>query len=82
MGYIYIAKTLLLTVYGQIVLKWQLGLACAMPKFQLSKPPPFMALNFVLVALVAVPLFGEAVPMPKAVGMAPLVNGLIALSQG
>ena len=27
MGYIYIAATVLLTVYGQLVLKWQVGLA-------------------------------------------------------
>jgi len=27
MGYVYIAMTILLTVYGQMVLKWQVGLA-------------------------------------------------------
>jgi multidrug transporter EmrE-like cation transporter len=120
MGYFYIAMTVLLTVYGQIVLKWQVGLAGAMPKapmeqiqfiavllfrpwvlsglaaafgaslfwmasmtkFELSKAYPFMALNFVLVALIAVPLFGETVTMPKAIGMALVVIGLVALSQG
>ena len=31
MGYLYIATTVLLTVYGQIVLKWQVGLAGPLP---------------------------------------------------
>lgn len=29
MGYVYVAITVLLTVYGQLVLKWQVGLASA-----------------------------------------------------
>lgn len=31
MNYLYIALTILLTVYGQIVIKWQAGLAGALP---------------------------------------------------
>lgn len=31
-GYLYIALTIAFTVYGQIVLKWQVGLAGAMPE--------------------------------------------------
>jgi multidrug transporter EmrE-like cation transporter len=31
MGYVYIALTILLTVYGQLVLKWQVSLAGPMP---------------------------------------------------
>jgi multidrug transporter EmrE-like cation transporter len=31
MGYAYIAATILLTVYGQVILKWQVSLAGAMP---------------------------------------------------
>jgi multidrug transporter EmrE-like cation transporter len=120
MGYFYIAMTVLLTVFGQIVLKWQVGLLGPMPsepagkfhfivslllrpwiigglvaafaaslfwmasmtKFELSKAYPFMALNFVFVALIAVPLFGEALSAPKIIGIALVVAGLIALSQG
>jgi len=32
MGYVYIAMTILLTVYGQVVLKWQVTLAGTMPQ--------------------------------------------------
>ena len=31
MGYVYIALTILLTVFGQLVLKWQVSLAGSMP---------------------------------------------------
>src|SRR5215210_1405680 len=31
MGYLFIAGTILLTVYGQIITKWQVGLAGPMP---------------------------------------------------
>jgi multidrug transporter EmrE-like cation transporter len=31
MGYVYIAMTILLTVYGQVVLKWQVTLSGSMP---------------------------------------------------
>lgn len=31
MGYMYIALTILLTVYGQLAIKWQVNLAGAMP---------------------------------------------------
>ncbi|TAK39187.1 MAG: hypothetical protein EPO30_06715 [Lysobacteraceae bacterium] len=31
MGYFFIALTVLLTVYGQLILKWQVGLAGAVP---------------------------------------------------
>jgi multidrug transporter EmrE-like cation transporter len=31
MGYLFIASTILLTVYGQIVIKWQVGLAGSVP---------------------------------------------------
>ena len=119
-GYVFIAGTVLLTVYGQLVLKWQVGLAGPMPqapadqvmhiftllmrpwvlsglaaafgaslfwmaamtKFELSKAYPYMALNFVLVGLIAVPLFGEAVNLPKMIGMLMVVIGLVILSQG
>ena len=37
MGYLYIAFTVLLTVYGQLVLKWQIGLVGAVPEGALGK---------------------------------------------
>lgn len=37
MGYVYIALTVLLTVYGQVVLKWQVGLAGSLPDLALDK---------------------------------------------
>jgi multidrug transporter EmrE-like cation transporter len=54
----------------------------AMTKFELSKAYPFMALNFVLVGLIAVPLFGEVVSPAKITGMLLVVAGLVVLSQG
>ena len=37
MGYFYIAFTVLFTVYGQIVLKWQVGLAGPLPDASMEK---------------------------------------------
>ena len=37
MGYLYIAATVLLTVYGQIVLKWQVGLVGPLPEAAAKK---------------------------------------------
>lgn len=120
MAYLCIALTILFTVYGQLVLKWQAtlvmagsapgsgqlqyifrmltnmwvlsGLAAAflaslcwmlaVSRLQLSKAYPFMALNFVLVGLAAVPLFGEFFTWPKAVGLALIVLGIVLSSQG
>jgi len=113
--------TILLTTYGQIVLKWQVSLPSRAPMFtwarewptvillllrpwvisafiaafgaslcwmlalqrlQLSKAYPFMALNFVLVSLMAVPLFGEIMTPTKIAGLIIVMFGLIVLSQG
>lgn len=114
-----VAATILLTTYGQIVIKWQVMLPqqadatfqgwppllllllrpwiisallaaflasfcwmVAMTKLELSRAYPFMALNFLIVALLAVPLFGEALTKPKIVGLLLVVAGLIVLSRG
>ncbi len=120
MGYIFIAMTILLTIYGQLILKWQVGIAGPLPigllpqiwfiltlllrpwvisalvsafaaslfwmatmtKFELSRAYPFMALNFVLVTLIAVPLFGESVSMGKVLGIVLVTAGLVLLSRG
>lgn len=115
-----VAATVVLTSYGQLVLKWQVGKVMPVPfgfmrewpwalqmlarpwvlsafaaafaaslcwmlalqKLQLSRAYPFMALNFLLVALVAVPLFGETMGATRWAGLAIVVIGLILISQG
>ena len=112
--------TVLLTTYGQLVLKWQVnappppwlefasrlpGLAqlllrpwvlsafvaafaaslcwmLALSRLELSQAYPFMALNFLLVCTLAVPLFGEVLNTAKLVGLGLVVIGLVVLSRG
>lgn len=114
-----VAMTILLTCYGQIIIKWQVvtfkastsGLLSRLPplvqllfqpwiisafiaafgaslcwilavsKLELSKAYPFMALNFLIVCLVAVPLFGESFSPAKAFGLLTVVAGLVIMSQ-
>lgn len=115
-----VLMTILLTSYGQLVIKWQAtlfkpateGLLSRLPgvlqlllqpwvisafvaafaaslcwmlavsRLELSKAYPFMALNFLLVCIVAVPLFGETFSITKGVGLTTVIIGLIILSQG
>lgn len=49
----------------------------AMTRLELSKAYPFMALNFILVALFANVFFGEAITWPKVAGLGLVVLGLI-----
>lgn len=112
--------TIVLTTYGQLILKWQVTLIASTPfafatnwppvlqlllrpwvisafaaafgaslcwmlalsRLQLSKAYPFMALNFVVVSVMAVPLFGEIMTLSKIAGLLIIVIGLIVLSQG
>lgn len=114
-----VAATVILTSYGQIVLKWQSTVTIAPPfsfmkdwpvviqmlarpwvmsafaaafgaslcwmaalsKLEINKAYPFMALNFLLVCLLAVPLFGEHFGLAKAGGLVLIVMGLILISQ-
>lgn len=114
-----VLATVLLTVYGQLVIKWQVaafkptshnwlsGLPrviqllfqpwiasafvaafgaslcwmLAVSKLELSKAYPFMALNFLIVCLLAVPLFGEPFSTTKAIGLFAVVAGLVIMSQ-
>ena len=119
-NYIYIALTIVFTVYGQIILKWrltQIGLTlpdeflmkiksltllifdpfilsgfisaflaslawmAAMTKFELSTAYPFMALNFVLVFLIAVPLFDEIVSWQKILGTTLIILGTVLIAK-
>lgn len=115
-----VAMTILLTSYGQLVIKWQastfkstgdgvlgklphliqlllqpwvisafvaafaasLCWMLAVSRLELSKAYPFMALNFLLVCIVAVPLFGESFNVTKGVGLGTVIIGLVILSQG
>lgn len=115
-----VAATVLLTTFGQLVLKWQvttpapapfrfmddwpaiivlllrpwviIALAsafaaslcwmAAMSRLELSKAYPFMALNFLLVGVLAVPLFGETLTTPKIMGVVLVMAGLVVLSRG
>ena len=54
----------------------------AMSRLELSRAYPFMALNFLLVGLLAVPLFNEALTRPKVVGLFFVVLGLVITSRG
>lgn len=114
-SYLLVLLTILLTVYGQLAIKWQvlqagslphdlsakfafvlrlllnpwiisaffaafLAAVCwigAMTKLELSKAYPFMALNFILVAIFANLFFGEVVTWPKIAGLTLVVIGLI-----
>jgi multidrug transporter EmrE-like cation transporter len=115
-----VASTILLTSYGQLVLKWQTGVPhpplpgwagrlpavvqllarpwvlsafaaafgaslcwmAALSRLELSRAYPFMALNFLLVTLVAIPAFGESMSLAKICGLGLVVLGLIVLNLG
>lgn len=115
-----VAATIILTSYGQLVIKWQansyqptsegwlgklpavaqlliqpwvvsafvaafaasLCWMLAVSRLELSRAYPFMALNFLIVCIAAVPLFGEIFTIPKAFGLATVIVGLIIISQG
>jgi uncharacterized membrane protein len=118
-GYVYVATTIALTTYGQIIIKWQVDKAGAFPettsgriefllkllinpwvisvfvgaaiaalswmaaltRFELSRVYPFVALSFVLVLLLSAVFFGEALTLPKVLGVLLIVAGLTIGSQ-
>ena len=120
MDYLYIFGTVLLTVYGQLIIKWQVARAGAFPvettekmwfllrlvlnpwvisslaaaflaflswmaamtKFELSYAYPFTSLAFVLVLGLSAVLFHEALTVPKALGVAFIMVGIIIGSRG
>ncbi len=57
---------------------WMLALS----RLDLSQAYPFMALNFLLVCLLAVPLFGEQLNAFRLTGLGLVIAGLVVLSQG
>lgn len=113
-----VVATILLTTYGQLVIKWQASLnlppyafaekmpqvvslllrpwvlsalfaafaasVCwmmAVSRLDLSRAYPFMAMNFLLVSLLAVPMFGESLTLNKILGLGLIVAGLIVGSR-
>jgi multidrug transporter EmrE-like cation transporter len=119
-GFAYVLGTVLLTVYGQIILKWRISKLGALPpvftgkmialiglvwtpwilstvvagflaflcwmaamtKFDLSYAYPFMSLSFLLVLVLSALLFHEPMTVPKIVGLAVVIAGLVIASQG
>jgi drug/metabolite transporter (DMT)-like permease len=62
-----------------------LALLCwmiAMTRFDLSYAYPFMSLAFVFVLILSAIFFHEAVTIPKALGVALVVAGIIIGSRG
>jgi multidrug transporter EmrE-like cation transporter len=120
MDHLYIFGTILFTVYGQLVIKWQVARAGAFPvevtekiwvlfrlvlnpwvisslagaflaflcwvaamtRFELGYAYPFTSLAFVLVLVLSAVLFHEAITVPKALGVAFILIGIIVGSQG
>jgi multidrug transporter EmrE-like cation transporter len=116
--HVYIASTILFTVYSQLVMRWQVGKAgpaevpdkigfvvqlllnpwvisgvaatflagvswmMTMTKFQLSYAFPFVSLNYVLVLLAGVLLFGEALTTAKVVGLTAILVGIFIIARG
>jgi drug/metabolite transporter (DMT)-like permease len=118
MSYVFIALTIALTVYGQLVLKWRVsqlqigslsdlgirdGIAifadlwvlsafgsafgaslcwmAAISGLPLSKAYPFMALNFVIVTILASLLFQEVLTAEKMAGITIIIFGVIVVSR-
>jgi multidrug transporter EmrE-like cation transporter len=119
-AWLMVFSTVLLTAYGQLVLKWQVSVRAMAPftwaekwppllllflrpwvisafvaafaaslcwmlalsRLELNRAYPFMALNFLLVCLLAVPLFGETLTLTKLAGLSLIIVGLVVLAQG
>lgn len=118
MAYFFIALTIVLTVYGQLILKWQIDIygnllgppirplniiilvfkpwvisalaaafgaslcwMAAINKLPISRAYPYMAINFLLVALFATALFHERLDGYKIAGTIIIMIGVVVLSQ-
>ena len=119
-GFLFVGGSILFTVYGQLIVKWQVAKAgplplglmekisflarlianpwvlsamaagfaallcwlAAMTRFELSYAYPFMSLAFVLVLMLSVMLFHETLTMPKIMGVALIMAGIIVASRG
>lgn len=116
MSYFFVALTIAFTVYGQVVLKWQmstygadldvnkpfsiffiflkpwvisafcaaflasLSWMMAINKMPISRAYPYMSINFLLVAILAVLIFKEKMDMYKIMGTIVIMSGVAILS--
>ena len=94
-SYFYVLATILLMVFGQIIIKWQVLKAGTLPEeiaeqfsfvvrllFNLRHAYPFVSLSFVLVLVLSAVCFGESVTWPKILGVSLIVLGVGVSSQG
>lgn len=117
--HLFIVGTVVLTVYSQLIMRWQVSAAGQLPagladqtefvlrlllspwvlsavvatflagvlwlltmtRFELSYAYPFMSLNYVLVVGASVLLFSESLNMPKLIGTALIILGVVVISQ-
>jgi multidrug transporter EmrE-like cation transporter len=54
----------------------------AMTKFEISYAYPFIGLNFILVTLSGVLLFGESLTLSKVFGTLLIVTGIVVVARG
>ena len=118
MSWVYVTVTVALTVYGQLVVKWQVSRhghlpaslvgktsyfghlllnlwvlsalvgafvaavswMAAISRLPLSEAYPFVGLSFVFVLLLSAVFFGEALTVPKIVGVSLIVGGIAIAS--
>ena len=78
--YGYVGATVLPTVYGQLIVKWQVNHAGQLPA-DLSGKLAFMRLSFALVLLGSARWLGERLTLPKLVGVVIIGIGLAVDSQ-
>ena len=119
-GFLYVLGSVIFTVYGQLIVKWQVAKAGVLPaswsakipfmfqlvlnpwiitamaagfgallcwlaaltKFELSYAYPFLSLGFVLVLILSGVLFHETITLPKVLGVALVMAGIIVASRG
>ena len=120
MNHLYIVATVLFAIASQLLMRWQIGLAGALPdrlwdkfyfigkiffspwvilafgftflsgvawmltltKFDISYAYPFTSLNFVIMLVLGVILFGEPFSLNKLVGTLLVIGGLIMVTRG
>lgn len=116
----YIIMTVVMTVYSQLIMRWQVEAAGPLPldgygkfsyilslllnpwvisgilatflagvswmlvmtKFEISYAYPFISLNYILVLVAGFVLFHESVSLPKLIGSALVILGIIVIAKG
>ncbi len=116
----YILATVVFTIYSQLIMRWQVSQAGALPgdlsgklnfvghlflnpwvlssilatllagiswmlamsRFEISYAYPWIGLNFVLMLLFGVLLFGESMSVAKVIGTMLVVAGIVVMARG